>query len=152
MEPTIYIDTESLDSYIIERLVDEKEAPVRTKYVPLQGINIGVPPFYFDGNGVLIRDFWTLVEFLQERYPGEQLMPSDPSSRALMRQACKDILESQDLWPEIEEILKQGTPYLTGNEYTIVDLFAGAWMHFNGIEHCESQVVKDYYRRIGSKE
>lgn len=148
MEPTIYLAPSEPTSDIVAWLLEKKEAPVRTVYVPMQGIKEATPPYYTDGY-VLIREFWSLIEFLQERYPGEQLMPIDPVVRAQMRQACRDIFESVDLWPDLEEILATGTPYLAGKEFTIVDLFAGVWMKHGGIEHVNPGVVLNYYHRIG---
>jgi glutathione S-transferase len=151
MEPTIYIAHDHFESDVIDWLVDAKEAPVVVKHVPRQGVNIGVPPFYHDYN-VLIHEFWSLVEFLQERYPGEQLMPLDPVIRAQMRQACHDIYSSEDLWPELQQILGTNTPYLAGKEFTLVDLFAGVWMRHNGIEYVSPGLVLDYYHRLGLRQ
>lgn len=148
MEPTIYLAPDDRNSDIIKWMLDAKEAPVRMKYVPRQGINLGTPPFFYDGEA-LVYEFWTLVEFLQERYPGEQLMPYDPIVRAQIRQACREVYESVDLWPDLETILSTGTPYLAGKEYSLVDLFAGAWMKYGGIEHVPPGVVLDYYHRLG---
>ena len=148
MEPTIYVAPDHHRSDIIRWMVEAKEAPLRVKYVPFQGINLGVPPFYYDGE-VLLTEFWTLVEFLQERYPGEQLMPHDPLIRAQMRQACREVHESVDLWPDLESILRHGTPYLAGRECSMVDLFAKAWMKYGGIEFVSNGVVVDYYNRLG---
>lgn len=151
MEPTIYLAPEEMPSDIIDWMVKIKDAPLRVVHVHSQGINLGVPPFFYDG-WALVRDFWSLVEFLQERYPGEQLMPHDPVVRAQMRQACREIYESVDLWPDLLEILKTGTPYLAGKEFTLVDLFAGVWMKYGGIEHVTPGIVLDYYNRLGQSQ
>lgn len=150
MESTIYVAPYGQDSHITTWLVAEKEAPIRIKTVPRQGIKPAEPPYYMDDD-VLVSEHYTLIQFLQERYPGEQLMPHDPIARAQMRQVCHDIREGEDLWPQFEAILRTGTPYLAGREFSIVDIYAGAWMTQRSIEAVVTKEVLTYYNRLRAR-
>lgn len=145
MEPIVYLAPDQPESFLIRWLLVEKEAPVKAKYVPLQGINFAEPPFYHDGD-VLIHEFYALIEFLQERYPGEQLMPSDPVTRGQMRQACYYIWEAASL-PELNSIL-ESSPYLTGRHFTIVDLFAGTLIKFADLRGREFKGIREFIERV----
>ena len=149
MAPTIVIAPDDFDSFLIRWLAVDKEVPIRTKYVPRQGIKPAEPPYYIDADA-LISDHYTLVQFLQERFPGEQLLPADPVVRAQMRQVCRDIRdgEHEEMLFQFEVALLTGTPYLGGRELSMVDIYAGAWMKHNGIETVTSKEVLNYYRRL----
>jgi glutathione S-transferase len=145
MEPIVYVAPEDPDSFLIHWLLVEKEAPVRIQYIPRQGIQHAVPPYYID-NDVLIHEHYTLVQFLQERYPGEQLMPHDPVTRAQMRQACHDIREEESILSQIEVVLLTGTSYLAGREFSIVDIYAGARIKFQ--DRKKYPEVQNYHERL----
>jgi len=145
MEPIVYVAPGDMDSFLIDWLLTEKDAPVRRKHVPKQGIQTAVPPYYSDDD-VLIHEHYALVQFLQERYPGEQLMPHDPVTRAQIRQACHDIREEESIMTQLEVVLSTGTPYLAGREFTIVDLYAGARIEFENREQYPE--VQNYYNRL----
>jgi glutathione S-transferase len=146
MRPTIVTDL-SLDSLLIHWLVLEKECPVDV--VTLGTSPLAAPPYYQAGD-ILIYDPVTLVQFLQERYPGEQLLPSDPVSRAQIRQACTLVSEPDvDIFSEVEEILDTGSDYLAGREFTLLDVYVGVWLSENYT--LDSSSVRSYWERISSR-
>jgi len=145
MKPTIVID-QTLESFRMHWLVLEKECPLEVTFDPYSKYTA---PFYQDGD-ILIYDHSTLVQFLQERYPGEQLMPADPVSRAQIRQVCAMIDESDiDIFSEAEEILNTGSEYLAGREFTLLDIYVGAWLSENYT--LDNSSVRSYWRRISSR-
>lgn len=109
-------------------------------------------PYYSDGD-VLIYDHQVLVQFLQERYPGEQLLPLDPVSRAQIRQACELIRRPDDidLMEEIVKVMETGTKYMAGKEFSLLDIYVGSWMHKNYNKLGVSAAVVSYWRRIASR-
>lgn len=137
MESIIYVAPDDMDSALIRWLLFEKEAPIKVTYVPKQGPYLfgKPPPFYLDGD-VIIYEHYALVQFLQERFPSEQLMPLDPIPKAQMRQVCREIREADaiDILPQIESVLRSGHPYMTGSKFTIVDLYAGARLEYSDLE------------------
>jgi glutathione S-transferase len=146
MRPTIVTDL-SLDSLLIHWLVLEKECPLDV--VRLETPALADPPYYQAGE-ILIYDPATLVQFLQERYPGEQLLPSDPVSRAQIRQACTLISEPDvDIFSEVEEILDTGSDYLAGREFTLLDIYVGVWLSENYT--LDNSSVRSYWERISSR-
>ena len=145
MEPTLVADY-SLDSLLIHWLVLEKECPLKVEY---KVDTLVKPPYYEDGD-VLIYDAATLVQFLQERYPGEQLLPSDPVSRAQIRQACTLISEPEvDIFSEVEEILDTGSEYLAGRQFTLLDIYIGVWLSENYT--LDNSSVRSYWERISTR-
>jgi len=147
MEPTIVIDN-SLDSFLIHWLVLEKECPLAVQYSLLSEVKA---PYYQAGD-VLIYDAVTLVQFLQERYPGEQLLPADPVSRAQIRQACALINEPDvDMIAELEEILGTGSNYIAGREFTLLDIYIGTWLSEYVLTNIVTASVGSYWRRISSR-
>ena len=107
------------------------------------------PPFYKDED-ILLYDHATLVQFLQERYPGEQLLPADPVSRAQIRQACTYIAEPDiDIFAEIEAIMDTGTLYAAGDQLTLLDLYLGVWLHENYTP--DNSSVRSYWERLSSR-
>lgn len=146
MEPTIVID-DSLDSFLIHWLVLEKECPLTVQYDLISEVKA---PYYQAGD-VLIYDAVTLIQFLQERYPGEQLLPPDPVSRAQIRQACTLISEPDiDLMEEINQILDTGSDYMSGRTFTLLDIYIGIWLS----EKIDGKITKqvfDYWRRISNR-
>lgn len=147
MEPTIVVDYRP-ESLLIHWLVLEKECPLDVvRQVPLDELKA---PYYIAGD-VLIYDHTTLVAFLHERYPGEQLMPPDPVSRAQIRQACTLIDDpSVDTFSEIEKVMDTGSPYLAGREFTMLDIYAGVWLSENYTLDLSS--VRSYWNRLSGRE
>ena len=146
MEPTIVADY-SLDSFLIHWLVLEKECPLQVEV----RLDTTVKPPYYQAGDVLIYDAATLVQFLQERYPGEQLLPPDPVSRAQIRQACTLTSEPDvDLMEEINQILDTGSEYMAGRTFTLLDIYIGVWLS----EKMDGKITKqvfDYWRRISNR-
>ena len=148
MKPTLVVDM-SLDSLLIHWLVIEKECPLDV--VQQEFADPVKAPYYLDGD-VLIYDRATLVQFLQERYPGEQLLPADPVSRAQIRQACSLLGEPDvDLISEIEAILDTGSEFMTGREFTLLDIYIGTWLSEYVLENDVSAAVYSYWKRISSR-
>lgn len=148
MKPTLVIDY-GLPSLLMHWLVLEKECPpdvARQKFGDLVKA-----PYYVDGD-ILIYDHSTLVQFLQERYPGEQLLPPDPVTRAQIRQACTLVSDPEvNLVPELEEILASGTAYMAGIEFTLLDIYIGTWLSEYALKNNVSASVYSYWKRISSR-
>jgi glutathione S-transferase len=145
MRPTIVVDYKS-ESFLVHWLVLEKECPLD---VVSDYCSEYRAPYYQDGE-VLIYDLATLVQFLQERYPGEQLLPSDPVSRAQIRQACTLIREPDvDMFSEVEEILDTGSEYLAGREFTLLDIYVGVWLSENYT--LDNSSVRSYWERLSKR-
>lgn len=145
MEPTLVTDL-SLDSLLVHWLVLEKNCPLK---VEVRHDAIIKPPYYQAGD-VLIYDAATLVQFLQERYPGEQLLPPDPVSRAQIRQACSMIGEPDvDVFSEVEEILDTGSEYLAGRAFTLLDIYVGVWLSENYT--LDNSSVRSYWEKISKR-
>jgi glutathione S-transferase len=151
MRPTIVADYKP-ESFLVHWLVLEKECPLDVvTESPIRGAIQVKAPYYEDGD-ILIYDLPTLVQFLQERYPGEQLLPADPVSRAQIRQACTLIGEPDiDLITEIDAILDTGSQYMAGREFTLLDIYIGTWMAEYVLENDVSAAVYEYWKRISSR-
>lgn len=146
MKPALVIDY-SDDSLIMHWLVLEKDCPLDVRAQELT--DTVKAPYYIDGD-ILIYDHWTLVQFLQERYPGEQLMPAEPVSRAQVRQACTLMSEPDvDVFREVEAIMDTGSDYMTGREFTLLDIYVGAWLADN--YKFDSSSVRSYWEKISSR-
>lgn len=150
MEPTLVVD-HTRDSLLLHWLALEKECPldiVPEHYVtPVSGQL--PPPYYADGE-VYVYDHYTLVQFLQERYPGITLMPSDPSMRAVVRQACRTVREEGNVHDELHAVLG-AQPYVGGDQFSIVDVYVGAWLSDYVLEHEVSKRVSDYWKLISNR-
>jgi len=149
MEPKIVTDG-SPDSFLIHWLVLEKECPLTVEFDMFSEMKA---PFYQDGD-ILIYDPATLVQFLQERYPGEQLLPADPVSRAQIRQACTLTGEPDiDLVTEIEAILDTGSEYMAGRTFTLLDIYIGTWLseYVQSNSVCSTSVLHHYWKRISNR-
>lgn len=147
MEPTIVIDY-SPDSFLIHWLVLEKECPLTVQY----DLASTVKAPYYQAGDVLIYDPATLVQFLQERYPGEQLLPADPVSRAQIRQACTITSDPDvDLIGEISQILDTGSEYMAGRSFTLLDIYIGTWLTEYVETNEVSAAVYSYWKRVSSR-
>ena len=151
MRPAIVADDRP-ESFLVHWLVLEKECPLDVvRENPIRGVIQVSPPYYEEGD-VLIYDLPTLVQFLQERYPGEQLLPADPVSRAQIRQVCTLIGEPDiDLISEIEVILDTGSQYMAGREFTLLDIYIGTWLSEHVMDNNIAGVVHEYWKRISSR-
>lgn len=152
MKPTIAVD-HTLESLLIHWLVLEKECPLDVITPGPYSEPMVKFPFYQDGD-ILIYDHAVLVQFLQERYPGEQLLPIDPVTRAQIRQACALVRDPDtDLIQEICQILNTGSKYMTGDEFTLLDIYIGTWLSEYVADNDISQAVylDAYWKRISSR-
>ena len=151
MKPALIVD-HLPESLLMHWLVLEKECPLDISVYPPPGAEMIRAPYYSDGD-VLIYDHQVLVQFLQERYPGEQLLPLDPVSRAQIRQACELIRRPDDidLMEEIVKVMETGTKYMAGKEFSLLDIYVGSWMHKNYNKLGVSAAVVSYWRRIASR-
>jgi len=149
MRPSIVVDR-TIASFLMHWLVLEKECPidvVRQEFSP----RLVTAPYYEDGE-VVIYDHNTLVQFLQERYPGIQLMPADPIHRAQIRQACAMVLENNlDMMAELDEILATGSPWAAGKEFSLLDIYIGTWLSEYVMKHDLTARVAQYWKRISSR-
>lgn len=145
MEPTLVTDS-SPNSLLIHWLALEKDCPLK---IERRRVTLVSPPYYQAGS-ILIYDFVTLIQFLQERFPGEQLLPSDPVSRAQIRQACTIVNEPKvDLFREIETILDTGSQYLAGRVFTLLDIYMGVWLNENYT--LDNSSVRSYWERLSNR-
>ncbi len=150
MKPTIVVDN-TAESVLIHWLVLEKECPIEIVTPPPVAERMIRAPYYEEGE-VLIYDHATLIQFLQERYPGEQLLPADPIVRAQIRQACTLIGEPDiDLISEIILVLHEGTDYMAGDSFTLLDIYIGTWLAEYVIDNEISAKVYSYWKRISSR-
>ena len=148
MKPTIVLDS-SEASTLIHWLVLEKECPLDLVTKPLEPVMVRAP--YYEDGDVLIYDHQTLVQFLQERYPGEQLLPVDPISRAQIRQACMLILDPDtiDLMTEVEALFDTGSKYAAGEQFTLLDIYVGSFL--NDAYTPDNSSVRSYWERISER-
>ncbi len=122
MKPIIVVD-HTAESFLVHWLVLEKECPIEVVTPPPVAERMIRAPYYEDGE-VLLYDHATLIQFLQERYPGEQLLPAAPVSRAQIRQACTYVNEPDvDVFSEIEAIMDTGSLYAAGDQFTLLDIY-----------------------------
>lgn len=150
MKPRIVVD-DTPESFLIHWLVLEKECPVEIVTPPPVADRMIRAPYYEDGD-VLLYDHPTLIQFLQERYPGEQLLPVDPIARAQIRQACTLIGEPDvDMIYEISKILKAGFEFMAGDSFTLLDIYIGTWMKEHVIDNVVSRQVFEYWKRISNR-
>ena len=150
MKPAIVVDN-TLESTLIHWLVLEKECPLDVVHRSPFAMDLVKEPYYEDGD-VLLYDQATLVQFLQERYPGEQLLPVDPIVRAQIRQACTLIGEPDiDLITEIGLVLREGTDFMAGDSFTLLDIYIGTWLAEYVIDNEISAKVYSYWKRISGR-
>jgi len=150
MKPTIVVD-DTPESTLVHWLVLEKECPIEIVTPPPVAERMIRAPYYEDGE-VLLYDHATLIQFLQERYPGEQLLPVDPIVRAQIRQACTLIGEPDiDLITEIGLVLREGTDFMAGDSFTLLDIYIGTWLAEYVIDNEISAKVYSYWKRISGR-
>ena len=150
MKPTIVVD-DTPESLLVHWLVLEKECPIEIITPPPVAERMIRAPYYEEGE-VLLYDHATLIQFLQERYPGEQLLPADPIVRAQIRQACTLIGEPDiDLISEINLVLDENTDFMAGDSFTLLDIYIGTWMAEHVVDNELSAKVYSYWKRISSR-
>lgn len=123
METTLVSSPDSYDSFVLRWMCYEKEAVVQHKL--LRQVNSALPLPYLLDQDLQLFDHNVVVQYLQERYPGEPLLPQDPRVRAQIRQICVLLREAKgDIVPDLTYMLGRST-YLIG-EFSMADIYAGA--------------------------
>ena len=147
MKPAVVVDHTS-DSFLLHWLVLEKECPLEIELDA--GLRPVRAPYYHDSE-VVIADHATLIQFLQERYPGIQLLPTDPVPRAQIRQACQMVRDREKgLKRQILDVLAAGGPWMLGREFTLLDVYVGSWLMDRDVP--KSGLLHDYYKRLLGRE
>lgn len=129
MDATLYSDPDSLDSFILRWMAIEKQCPVDQCVIHPWECDPAVLPHFKDRDLYLV-EHEAIVHYLQERYPGEPLLPSDPKIRAQLRQICSLIRKGlPDFLEELESMVDHGNKYIAGEQFTLADIYAGAALH-----------------------
>jgi len=152
MEPTLFSDRFSYDSVVIRWMAIEKECQVTHRVIEPYEITMIATPYMQDRDLNLV-EHEPLVQYLQERYPGDPLLPADPKIRAQIRQICTLIRHGiEDFVVEMNEMLSHDNPFITGDEFTLADIYAGARLYeIEQVLPCafvEYKYVYDYYDRL----
>jgi len=127
MDATLYTDEDSFDGLVLRWLAIEKECPIAIEILPPWNRSVIKLP-YFQDRDIALFDHHVVVQYLQERYPGEELLPSDPQLRGQIRQICVLIREAdKDIVDDLNDML-EGNQYLVGHEFSLADVYAGAWL------------------------
>ncbi len=129
MDATLYTDEGSFDSVVLHWIVLEKECPVVIRTLVASARNTVRLP-YFQDRSLALFDHNVVLQYLQERYPGEELLPSDPQLRGQIRQICTLIRETEEghsIVSDLDLMLRENE-YLAGPEFTLADVYAGAWL------------------------
>lgn len=151
MEATLYTDEESFDGFVLRWLAIEKECPITIEVLPpWHRVPVKLP--YFQDRELALFDHYVIVQYLQERYPGEELMPSDPQLRGQIRQICTLIREAnEDIVDDLKHMLF-GNHYLVGQRFSLADVYAGAWLRQLGARRASLPVrVYDYLEQLESR-
>ena len=128
MEPTLYSD-QSFDSLVIRWMVLEKDCRVEFRIVdPWEVSTIPLPSLRDRDLHVVAH--WPMVQYLQERYPGEPLLPVDPKIRAQIRQICWLVRRAKNSFvQDAEDMMGHDNTFVAGDEFTLADVYAGARLH-----------------------
>ena len=153
MEPTLYSSRSSFDSLVVRWMAIEKECRLVHRVVETFEVTMTPLPCLQDRDLNLVSHE-PMIQYLQERYPGDPLLPADPKVRAQIRQICWLIRENQeDFIGDLSLILGPRRGYLAGTEFTLADVYAGTRLHLlpygqKGVPHN----VQDYYIRLAGRE
>jgi glutathione S-transferase len=151
MEPTLFSDRDSFDSVVIRWMAIEKECQLTHRVVESYEVTVMATPCLQDRDLHLVLHE-PLVQYLQERYPGEPLLPADPKIRAQIRQICSMIRQGDDIIGDLSLILGPRKGYIAGAEFTLADIYAGARLHGMGAQHhLLPENVQDYYQRLAGR-
>jgi len=68
-----------------------------------------------------LKDFDTIIQYIDERYPIPQIISGDVENRARIRELSKYLLQSPE---ECERLAKSANPFIFGKTVTLADLIA----------------------------
>ena len=146
MDATLYTDEDSFDSVVLRWIALEKECPVVIRTLTASPRNTVRLP-YFQDRSLALFDHNVVLQYLQERYPGEELLPSDPQLRGQIRQICTLIRETdEDVTGDLNSMLRENE-YLAGPEFTLADVYAGAWLQTSSTLPKALPIRVDNYRK-----
>ncbi len=153
MEPTIFSSPDSYDSRVIRWMALEKECPVDYRTVQSYEVSLDKLPNIQDRDLYLV-EHEAIVQYLQERYPGEPLLPSDPKVRGQLRQICMLVRKGdRNLIGDLEKLLYNKGPYITGGEFTLADIYIGVRLHELNISRNKSAPqLAAYYNRLAGRQ
>ena len=131
----------------------EKQCPIDYRTVYSFEVSLDRLPNFQDRDLYLVAHE-SMVQYLQERYPGEPLLPSDPKIRAQIRQICTMVRSGdRNLIADLEKLLGRGGPYLTGDEFTLADIYIGVRLHKLDIKNNRAApVLAAYYKRLAGRQ
>jgi glutathione S-transferase len=155
MEPTIFSSPDSYDSFVVRWIAYEKECPLEHRIVYSFEVTMDKLPNIQDRD-LYIVSHEPLVQYLQERYPGEPLLPSDPKIRAQLRQICSMVrADGENIAKDVDSLLlHSGGEYITGNEFTLADIPAGTclYRYFEmGVEVPRHSHIAQWYARLSDR-
>lgn len=148
MDATLYTDEDSFDSMVLRWIVLEKECPLVIKTITASVRNTVKLP-YFQDRGFALFDHHVVLQYLQERYPGEELLPADPQLRGQIRQICTLIRETENgdsIVDDLNSMLKPNE-YLVGPNFSLADIYAGAWLQTSRALPKALPIRVDNYRK-----
>ena len=153
MDATLYTDEDSFDSVVLRWIALEKECPIVIRTIPVSTRNTVKLP-YFQDRELALFDHNVVLQYLQERYPGEDLLPSDPQLRGQIRQICTLIRETENghsIASDLDSMLR-GNEYLVGRDFSLADVYAGAWLRTNSaLPKALPTRVYNYWTRLAAR-
>ncbi len=154
MEPTLFTEPTSYDSRVLRWLAVEKQCPIEHRVVQSFEVTIDQLPNMQD-RGLNLVEHETLVQYLQERYPGEEFLPRDPKIRAQIRQICAIVrlgIGMGDFIDQMSALMVKDQGYLFGTEFTLADIYVGVRLHELQEERVGMpKLVGDYYHRLAGR-
>jgi glutathione S-transferase len=150
MNPTLFSEPEGFDSLVLRWMALEKECPIEFE-ITHGFLDPLVPVPNMQDRGLFLVEHEAIVQYLQERYPGETLLPGDPKIRAQLRQICSFVRAGvEDLESQMNTILP-ASGYLTGDQFTLADIYIGARLHERRNKGLTKK-VDNYYLRLAGRE
>ena len=153
MDATLYTNEGSFDSVVLRWIALEKECPIVIKTLVSSPRNTVRLP-YFQDRGLALFDHNVVLQYLQERYPGEELLPSDPQLRGQIRQICTLIRETENgdsIVADLDSMLR-GNEYLVGRDFSLADVYAGAWLQVNSaLPEALPTRVDNYWKKLAAR-
>lgn len=159
---TVYTAPHALESHRLRLLLEEKEVPIRYETLtpdtpwPTELLRVNpnqVMPFITDKNFILYGSA-TVDEYINERYPYPQLLPYEPTDRAIARFLVDQLRATYTepplrSWGTLVEALWSASPWFLGQDFTIVDVAAAPLLHRNRALVAIAPVhVRNYAKRL----